>query len=86
MALKDKRFVQCHADNILFTLNNGNKFVAVLIYVDYILVTGTHPSNIQDVIQFLSTGFKVKDLGVLKYILEIQVARSIDGIYMHQHK
>ena len=36
-------------------------------------------------IQFLSTRFKVKE-GAPKYFLEIEVAHSTDGIYMHQHK
>lgn len=85
-ALKEYGFLQSHTDNSLFTFNRDNKFVDVLVYVDDILVTGSNKELIQQVIAFLATKFKVKDLGPLKYLLRIEVARSTSGIYLHQRK
>ena len=79
-------FTQCHADNSLFTYHKGAHFVAVLVYVDDILITGTCKNLIQQVIQFMAKAFKVKDLGSLKYFLGIEAARSLSGIYLHQRK
>ena len=79
-------FTQCHSDNSLFTFNQESQFVAVLVYVDDILITGTSKELIQTVIQFLAQAFKVKDLGSLRYFLGIEAARSLTGIYMHQRK
>lgn len=56
------------------------------MYVDGILVTGSHKRLIQTIIAFLVTKFKVEDLGSLKYFLGIEVARSKGGIYFHQSK
>ncbi|KAL8156529.1 hypothetical protein AgCh_001574 [Apium graveolens] len=77
---------QSHSDNSLFTLTSNNQFVAILVYVDDILVAGSSKSLMQQVIDFLATKFKVKDLGSLKYFLGIEVARFSAGIYLHQSK
>ena len=84
--LKSYNFVQSHADNSLFTLHTSSKFVDVLVYVDDILITSTDKDLIQTIITYMSTAFKVKDLGPLKYFLGIEVARSTSGIYLHQRK
>ena len=40
--LKSYNFTQSHADNSLFTLHTSSQFVAVLVYVDDILIAGTY--------------------------------------------
>ncbi|WOH11771.1 hypothetical protein DCAR_0831263 [Daucus carota subsp. sativus] len=85
-ALLKYGFVQSHSDNSLFTFNQQNQFVAVLVYVDDILITGNSPSLISQIKAYLATQFQIKDLGPLKYFLGIEVARSSQGIYMHQRK
>ncbi|WOH13997.1 hypothetical protein DCAR_0933512 [Daucus carota subsp. sativus] len=79
-------FRQCHSDNSLFTFNKGLVFIAVLVYVDDILITGNNNDTISHVKSFLATHFKLKDLGPLKYFLGIEIARSSAGIYLHQKK
>lgn len=57
--------------------------MALLVYVDDILVTGTNSALIQEVKLFLSSQFKIKDLGTLRYFIGIEVARSPQGIYLN---
>ncbi|KAL8149575.1 hypothetical protein AgCh_006541 [Apium graveolens] len=47
---------------------------------------GTNSTIIQQIIAFLGSKFKVKDLGPLRYFLGIKVVRPSSGIYIHRHK
>lgn len=67
-------------------MTKDNEFVAVLIYVDDLLVTGSSLDLINATKAFLQTQFKIKDLGVVKYFLGLEIARSPSGIYLHQKK
>lgn len=83
-ALIEYGFSQSHSDNSLFTSSIDGKFIAVLVYVDDILVTGTHIELINTIKTYLSSKFMLKDLGPLRYFLGIEVARSSKGIYLSQ--
>ena len=76
-------FKQSASDNSLFTKINGNSFIALLVYVDDIVIAS---SNQEDVHGLKSTDihFKLKDLGNLKYFLGHEVARSSKRIYINQ--
>lgn len=58
----------------------------VLVYVDNILLTGTDAQSLSDLKNFLTVCFKIKDLGVLKYFLGIEVARSFAQIFITLRK
>lgn len=85
-ALLSFGFHMSHSDNSLFTLNKNDSFVAVLVYVDDMLITGSSTSLITAVKNFLHSQFQIKDLGPLKYFLGIEVARSSHGFYLNQRK
>lgn len=55
--LKDYGFTQSHSDNSLFTFTQGKKFVAILVYVDDILVTGTNVDLINTIKSYLALKF-----------------------------
>lgn len=74
-ALLSFGFSQSFSDSSLFTFHLNNDMVALLVYVDDILVTGSSPSLILKVKNFLHSQFSLKDLGPLKYFLGIEVAR-----------
>ncbi|KAF5465958.1 hypothetical protein F2P56_015920 [Juglans regia] len=58
----------------------------VLIYVDDIVITGNDATAIQSLKQFLQQQFHIRDLGLLKYFLGLEVARSKVGIVISQRK
>lgn len=60
--------------------------VVLLIYVDDLLITGSSVSMINELKLLLHQNFKMKDLGVLKYFLGIEVMRLNKGIILNQRK
>lgn len=85
-ALKDYGFVQSYDDYSLFVYDCKSIQVQVLIYVDDLIITGSSPEVIAKFKGYLSQCFKMKDLGLLKYFLGIEVARNASGIYICQRK
>lgn len=77
-------FVQSKSDYSLFTKGNDADFVALLVYVDDIIVTGLCKSVINETKSYLHTQFNIKDLGDLKYFLGIEIVRSKQGIVLSQ--
>lgn len=84
--LKNYGFSQSYSDYSLFTLRQHERQIHVLVYVDDIIVTGNDHAAIQNFKTYLSDCFHMKDLGVLKYFLGIEVARGPDGIFLCQRK
>ncbi|XP_076886810.1 threonine synthase, chloroplastic-like [Bidens hawaiensis] len=60
--------------------------MAVLIYVDDVIIVGNDLKRIQETKTYLDAKFSIKDLGVLKYFLGIKVARTRDGLVLSQRK
>nr|KYP33319.1 hypothetical protein KK1_045835 [Cajanus cajan] len=60
--------------------------MALLVYVDDVVLTGNNISEIQQITQLLDVTFKIKDLGDLKYFLGLEVARNKSGIHLSQCK
>jgi hypothetical protein len=52
----------------------------------YIVITGNEAIGIKKLKAYLSGQFQIKDLGPLKYILGIEVARSSSGIAINRRK
>ncbi|CAM8971434.1 unnamed protein product [Rhodiola kirilowii] len=79
-------FLQSPNDHSLFTYNKGGIFLALLVYVDDVILTGTSCELIQKVKAFIHDLFKIKDLGQLRYFLGFEVSRSDDGLFLNQRK
>jgi hypothetical protein len=58
----------------------------LLIYVDDIILAGTSLEEFQRIKSILDSNFKIKDLGILKYFLGLEVAHSKAGITVSQRK
>ncbi|MCH96019.1 retrovirus-related pol polyprotein from transposon TNT 1-94, partial [Trifolium medium] len=79
-------YKQSSSDYSLFTLQTGNDFTVLLIYVDDIILAGTSLEEFQRIKSILDDHFKIKDLGLLKYFLGLEVAHSKKGITVSQRK
>ncbi|KAH0743110.1 hypothetical protein KY290_031103 [Solanum tuberosum] len=79
-------FIKFEFDASLFILKNLAATIYVLIYVDYILIMGSHPILIRYVIESLGSQFSLKDLGYLDYILGVEVKKVQDGLILSQSK
>ncbi|RVW55183.1 Retrovirus-related Pol polyprotein from transposon RE1 [Vitis vinifera] len=77
-------FKQSASDNSLFVKINGNSFIALLVYVDDIVIASNDQENVDELKKFLNGYFKLKDLGNLKYFLGLEVGRSSKGISVSQ--
>ena len=85
-ALLAAGYFQSKVDYSLFTKVSDGSFIALLIYVDDILVCSNDLSAISSLKSYLHDHFALKDLGSLKYFLGLEVARSKNGIYLSQRK
>ena len=66
----------------MFTLNRDG----ALVYVDDLIIGGNDSKLITSFKEYLGRCFHMKDLGVLKYFLGIEVSRGREGIYLSQRK
>jgi hypothetical protein len=85
-ALIEFGFVQSKADYTLFTRTLEDSFIALLVYVDDIVIASDNAAEVSKFIQLLNDRFKLKDLGQLKYFLGLEIARSELGISVCQRK
>lgn len=70
----------------MFTYSSGTNFLALLVYVDDVINTGTSNILIADVKHFLHDIFSINNLGHLHYFVGIEVARSKTGLFLNQRK
>ncbi|GJX14375.1 ribonuclease H-like domain-containing protein [Tanacetum coccineum] len=80
MALLENGFVQSKFDYSLFTKKSDKVFIALLVYVDDIVIAGNDLAGIEKFKMFLKSKFQIKDLGKLKYFLGIEVLDNKEGI------
>lgn len=85
MLLKEG-YTQSTSDYSLFTLHKDNNFVALLVYVDGVILAGNSLNKFEIIKTILDNAFKIKDLGQLKYFLGLEVAHSKARITIYQRK
>ncbi|KAL0430287.1 UNVERIFIED_CONTAM: Retrovirus-related Pol polyprotein from transposon RE2 [Sesamum radiatum] len=84
--LLDFGFRQSSHDHCLFLKTEGSDFLALLVYVDDILLTGTSHPLPERVKNYLVKLFTIKDLGHAKYFLELELSRFQHGLHVSQSK
>ncbi|RVW70826.1 Retrovirus-related Pol polyprotein from transposon RE1 [Vitis vinifera] len=73
-------------DSALFLRRIDKGTILLLLYVDDMIITGDDLSGIQELKDFLSQQFEMKDLGHLSYFLGLEITHSTDGLYITQAK
>ena len=85
-ALKHYGFQQSISHYSLFVLQRPGIHIVVLAYVDNLIISGDNHKAIVEFKAYLHNCFHMKDLGILKYFLGVEVARSSVGIFLCQRK
>ena len=75
-----------HYDFALFVRRTDKDTILLLLYVDDMIITGDDLSGIQELKDFLSQQFEMKDLGHLSYFLGLEITHSTDELYITQAK
>ena len=75
--VKSQGYNQGHFDHALFTkkVSKTEKIALLIIYVDDIILYGDDTIEIIQLTRKMRDEFDIKDLGNLKYFLEMEVAR-----------
>lgn len=79
-------FTRSYSDTSLFIMHTHAFTIYVLVYVDDIVITGSHVNIVQQIIHGLASRFSIKDLGPLNYFLGVQVIHNEDHIILSQAK
>ena len=75
-----------HYDSSLFLRRTNKGTVLLLLYVDDMIITSDDLSGIQELKDFLSQQFEMKDLRNLNYFLGLEITHSTVGLYITQAK
>ena len=85
--MKEFGHKQSQGDHTLFIKHSvAGGVTALLVFVDNIIMTGNDEREKDDVKHRLAKEFGIKELGKLKYFLDIEVAYSTQGIFIFQQK
>ncbi|KAL0744719.1 hypothetical protein Bca101_101224 [Brassica carinata] len=84
--LNGRGFKKSELDHTFFTLTTPSGMVALLVYVDDIIIKGSEKEGITATKEFLKSMFEIKYFGEMKYFLGIEICRSKEGLFMSQRK
>ena len=79
-------YKQSFANHSLYLKFNNSHIIALLIYVDDVILARDDIAEINSITNLLYHTFKIKNLGNLTYFLGFEVARSSKGIQLCQRK
>ncbi|KAL0534470.1 hypothetical protein IC582_028761 [Cucumis melo] len=77
-------FQQSKADYSIFIRGKNDSFIALLVYVDDIIITGANALHIQELKRAFNQKFLLKDLGLLKIFLGLELARNSSDLFLSQ--
>jgi len=84
--LHNLNIIQYSSYHSLFTKMYNISFIALLIYVDGIILAGDNLHDMNAVKILLDEKFKIKNLGPLNFFLGLEVTRTRKGIHVYQIK
>ncbi|KAL0539597.1 hypothetical protein IC582_023813 [Cucumis melo] len=85
--VESQGYSQGHFGHTLFIkVPKTGKIVVLIVYVDDVVLTVDDQTEISQLKPRMGDEFEMKDLENLKYFLEMEVARSKEGIFVSQRK
>ncbi|GJX90447.1 retrovirus-related pol polyprotein from transposon TNT 1-94 [Tanacetum coccineum] len=84
--LLDFGFQKSLADASLFIYNRHGITAYFLVYVDDIVLTGSHNEFLDHFVDKLSSKFSIKDIGTLHHFLGVEVIFTSHGLFLSQHR
>ena len=85
--MKAMGYKQSQGDHTLFVKHLASRgIIALLVYVDYLIVTGDDLEGREALRKCVVQEFEIKELDKLKYFLGIEVAHFQHGIFISQQK
>lgn len=84
--LKTFGFNQSSYDHCMFYIQTNSIFIALIVYVDDILITGNDQNKIEEVKNFLDHEFTIKNLGEADLFLGMEIQQSEIGFQVSQTK
>jgi hypothetical protein len=84
--LLEHGYVMGSVDKTLFTLNRGNDFLLVQIYVNEIIFGGSSHVLVSSFQGMMEIEFQMSMMGELTFFLGIQVKQMKQGTFVHQAK
>jgi hypothetical protein len=76
--MKNQGYIQRQVDHIFAKFSSDGKFVALIVYVDDIVLTEDDIVEMRRVKERLAADFQIKDLGSSRYFLGMDVGCSIE--------
>jgi hypothetical protein len=73
-------------DKTLFTLNHGNNFLIVQIYVNDIIFGGSSHTLLSGIQEMMEKEFQMSIMRELTFFLSIQAKQTKQGTFVHQAK
>ncbi|XP_014490329.1 uncharacterized protein LOC106753056 [Vigna radiata var. radiata] len=70
----------------IFIKISESSTIALLVYVDHIVLASNNVAEIETITSLLDHAFKIMNLGYLRYFLGLEVARNNSEIRLSQHK
>ena len=84
--IRDFGFSSSAHDSALFIRKTKRGTILLLLYVDYIIITGDNTVGLSSLKQFLNRQFEMKDLGLLSYFLGLEIFQDSSGYFLTQAK
>ncbi|GKA44214.1 putative RNA-directed DNA polymerase [Tanacetum coccineum] len=83
-SMKGLGFLKSSQDPAVYTRNSKGKTLIVGVYVDDLIITGSHTQDIVEFKEQMKNEFEMSDLGLLAYYLGIEVSQKKWGIALRQ--
>jgi len=72
------------SDPCVYYTEAGEDLTLIVVYVDDVLIMLRHIDRIEKVIRYLSKRFDIRDIGDVKYCLDLEFAQKEDSVTLTQ--